>query len=300
MLWGIDLGGTKIEGVVLKSAAQPDVLARLRVNTEADQGYDHVIQQVGYLIELLKKETGISPTTIGMGTPGAIDPPTGLLKNSNSIVLNHKPFHKDLENKLGYSFRLANDANCFAMAETRMGIVPDHVENPRLTFGVIMGTGVGGGIVINGQVHGGLQGIGGEWGHSFLDESGAECYCGNKGCVETIISGPFLQRYYHSQSGTERKLKEIVQRHRDGVDPHATATMERLLHFFGKGIANLVNILDPDAIIIGGGVGNIEELYTEGVERVKSFVFNPRLDTPILRPKLGDSAGVFGAAFLTA
>ncbi len=300
MLWGIDLGGTKIEGVVLKSAAQPDVLARLRVNTEADQGYEHVIQRVGHLIDLLKKETGTTPHTIGMGTPGAIDPPTGLLKNSNSIVLNHKPFHKDLEKNLGYSFILANDANCFAMAETRMGIVPDHVENPRLTFGVIMGTGVGGGIVINGQVHGGLQGIGGEWGHSFLDESGAECYCGNKGCVETIISGPFLQRYYHSLSGTERKLKDIVQRHRDGVDPHASATMERLLHFFGKGIANLVNILDPDAIIIGGGVGNIEELYTEGVERVKSFVFNPRLDTPILRPKLGDSAGVFGAAFLTA
>jgi len=300
MLWGIDLGGTKIEGVVLKSAAQPDVLARLRVDTEADQGYQHVITRIGHLIELLKKETGASPTSIGMGTPGAIDPPTGLLKNSNSIVLNHKPFHKDLEKHLGYSFILANDANCFAMAETRMGIVPDHVEDPRLTFGVIMGTGVGGGIVINGQVHGGLQGIGGEWGHSFLDESGAECYCGNKGCVETIISGPFLQRYYKELSGTERKLKEIVQRHRDGVDPDASATMERLLHFFGKGIANLVNILDPDAIIIGGGVSNIEELYTEGVERVKSFVFNPRLETPILRPKLGDSAGVFGAAFLTA
>ena len=234
-----------------------------------------------------------------MGTPGAIDPPTGLLKNSNSTVLNGKPFHRDLEDRLGYKFVLANDANCFAIAETRMGVVPDHIQNPKLCFGVIMGTGVGGGLVINGQVHDGLQGIGGEWGHSFLDESGGACYCGQVGCVETVISGPALQRFYARESGEERLLKDIIQRHRQGSDSYASKTMERLIHFFGKGIANLINILDPDAIIIGGGVGNIDELYTEGVEKIKSFVFNPRLDTKILKPKLGDSAGVFGAAFLT-
>jgi len=286
--------------VVIETSEKPEVLARLRLPTESNKGYDHVITQIGRVIDQLKAETGQVPQQIGMGTPGAIDPPTGFLKNSNSTVLNGKPFHQDLESKLGIPFILANDANCFAVAETRMGIVPDHLENPAMCFGVIMGTGVGGGLVLHGKVHGGLQGIGGEWGHSFLDESGGLCYCGNSGCVETIISGPALQRYYASESGEERSLREIIQRYRSGSDPHAAKTMDRLLHFFGKGIANLINILDPDAIIIGGGVGNIDELYSEGVERIKSFVFNPRLDTKILKPKLGDSAGVFGAAFLTA
>lgn len=300
MLWGIDLGGTKIEGVVLSGKDQPEVLARLRLPTESKKGYDHVIEQIRKLIAQLKEATGREPQQIGMGTPGAIDPPTGFLKNSNSTVLNGKPFHKDLEERLGYTFVLANDANCFAVAETRMGVVPDHLQNPAMCFGVIMGTGVGGGLVLNGKVHNGLQGIGGEWGHSFLDRSGGPCYCGQTGCVETIISGPALQRYYHQISGKEGSLKEIIQRHREGIDDHASKTIDRLLHFFGKGIANLINILDPDAIIIGGGVGNIDELYVEGVDRIKSFVFNPRLDTKILKPKLGDSAGVFGAAFLTA
>ncbi|NRB62033.1 MAG: ROK family protein [Saprospiraceae bacterium] len=299
MLWGLDLGGTKIEGVVLAGTNHPEVVSRIRLPTESKKGYDHVINQIGRLIDQLKKETGGIPAHIGMGTPGAIDPPTGLLKNSNSTVLNGKPFHRDLEDRLGYKFVLANDANCFAIAETRMGVVPDHIQNPKLCFGVIMGTGVGGGLVINGQVHDGLQGIGGEWGHSFLDESGGACYCGQVGCVETVISGPALQRFYARESGEERLLKDIIQRHRQGSDSYASKTMERLIHFFGKGIANLINILDPDAIIIGGGVGNIDELYTEGVEKIKSFVFNPRLDTKILKPKLGDSAGVFGAAFLT-
>jgi predicted NBD/HSP70 family sugar kinase len=299
-LWGIDMGGTKIEGAVLKSAEDPEVLARLRVPTEKTKGYQHIINQVEHLIELLKKETGLSPQVIGMGTPGAIDPPTQKLKNSNTTILNGMPFQKDLEKQIQLPTLMANDANCFAVAEARMGVVKHQAPDAQMVFGVIMGTGVGGGIVFRGEVWNGLQGIGGEWGHSFLDESGGPCYCGKTGCVETIISGPSCERYYKQITGQELKLKEIINRHKDGSDPKATETVERLLHFFGKGMANIINILDPDAIVLGGGLGNIDLLYSQGVDKVREFVFNPRLDTPFLKPELGDSAGVFGAAFLTA
>lgn len=299
-LWGIDLGGTKIEGVILKSKEDPQVLTRLRVATEQEHGYHHIIKQIGVLIDLMKKESGLVPEAIGMGTPGALDPITHTMKNSNTTCINDMPFKRDLEAVLNLTFELANDANCFAVAEAKMGIVQEVMPNARMVFGVIMGSGVGGGLVIDGKVWNGRQGIGGEWGHSFLDESGGPCYCGNVGCVETVFSGPALERFYLAQSGQKLKLKEILERHKANSDPHATATIERLLHFFGKGIANLINILDPEVIVLGGGVGNIDLLYTEGIERVKQFVFNPRLDTKILKPKLGDSAGVFGAAFLMA
>jgi predicted NBD/HSP70 family sugar kinase len=297
-LWGIDLGGTKIEGVILKSQDDPSVLTRLRVDTERDKGYDHIVSQVGVLIDKMIQESGLEPSIIGMGTPGALDPITHTIKNSNTTVMNGMPFKRDLEERLNLEFELANDANCFAIAEAKMGIVKDVMPQARMVFGVIMGSGVGGGLVMDGKVWNGRQGIGGEWGHSFLDESGGECYCGNVGCVETIFSGPALERYYTSLTGEKVKLREIVERHKQDSDPYSSQTVERLLHFFGKGIANLINILDPDCIVLGGGVGNIDLLYTEGLERVKQFVFNPRLDTVILKPKLGDSAGVFGAAFL--
>ncbi len=299
-LWGIDLGGTKIEGAILRSADHPEVLTRLRVPTEKEKGYDHIINQIALLVDNMRQETGLEPTKIGFGTPGAIDPPTQQLKNSNTTILNGRPFLKDIETKLGIPILMANDANCFAIAEARMGIVMDEAPDARVVFGVIMGTGVGGGIVFNGQVWNGLQGIGGEWGHSFLDESGGDCYCGNVGCVERIISGPSLERYYKSISGQEKRLKEIMQLYEKDVDSAAKQTVHRLIHFFGKGIANIVNILDPDVVILGGGLGNIDLLYSEGVDMVKKFVFNPRLDTKFLQPKLGDSAGVFGAAYLTA
>lgn len=299
-LWGIDLGGTKIEGVILKSKDDPQVLTRLRVGTEQEHGYEHIIKQIGLLIEMMKKESGLTPAAIGMGTPGALDPINQTMKNSNTTCLNDMPFKQDLETALKLPFELANDANCFAVAEAKMGIVQDVMPNARMVFGVIMGSGVGGGLVIDGKVWNGRQGIGGEWGHSFLDESGGKCYCGNVGCVEMVFSGPALERFYLAQAGQNLKLKDIMQRYQANSDPHAMATIERLLHFFGKGLANLINILDPEVIVLGGGVGNIDLLYTEGLERVKQFVFNPRLDTKILKPKLGDSAGVFGAAFLQA
>ncbi len=298
-LWGIDLGGTKIEGVVLEVGQRPEVVARLRVPTEKEAGYDHIIGQVGFLIGLLRQKTGLVPTHIGMGTPGAIDPPTGLMKNSNTTAINGRPFQKDLEASTGLAFTLANDANCFAIAETLRGVVKEKAPEARMVFGVIMGTGVGGGLVIDGKVWEGKQGIGGEWGHSYLDSSGGLCYCGNRGCVETIISGPALENYYHELSGTRASLPEIMARYQKGRDQAAVATADRLLHYFGKALANLINTLDPDAVVLGGGVGNIDLLYQEGVQRIRQFLFNPRLDTPILKPRLGDSAGVFGAAFLT-
>ncbi len=208
------------------------------------------------------------------------------------------PLKKDMERLLGAKIEIANDANCFALAETCYGIVKDIVPDAKVVFGVIMGTGVGGGVVINGKVWNGKQGIGGEWGHNILDEKGELCYCGKNGCVEKTISGPEIEKYYRNISNNSLPLKEILQRHLSGEDKYATQTIKRLLNMFGKAISVVINILDPDAIVIGGGMGNIDLLYTEGVEEVKKYVFNNSLETPILKPKLGDSAGVFGAASL--
>ena len=299
-LWGIDLGGTKIEGVVLESVENPKVLSRQRIDTEASGGYEHILNRIALLVQQISDETGLKPATIGIGTPGAIDPNTQLLKNSNTTCLNGMPFKKDLEAKLGIPLVMANDANCFALAEAKMGVVKRVMPDAQVVFGVIMGTGVGGGVVVNGQVINGRQGIGGEWGHNFLDESGGPCYCGKVGCVEKVIAGPALQRYYESISGKSLKLKEIMANYAAGNDPHAQATVKRLLEMFGKAMSVVINILDPDVIVLGGGVSNIDLLYTEGLAEKKKNVFNNRLDTVFLKPELGDSAGVFGAAMLVS
>lgn len=297
-IWGIDLGGTKIEGVVLESSNELNVISRLRVPTEAENGYEHILNQIKKLIEMLTENSGCSPEKIGIGTPGALDPITNTLKNANTVCLNGQPFKKDLETLIKVPTAIANDANCFAIAEAKFGVVKEKMPDAKVVFGVIMGTGVGGGIVVNGKVINGRQGIGGEWGHNFLDESGGNCYCGKTGCVERIISGPSLQQFYQSLTGKTLNLKEIVARHLDTSDEAATQTIQRLHHFFGIGISNIINILDPDAIVIGGGVGNIDSIYTKGVESAQEFVFNSRIDTVFMKPKLGDSAGVFGAALL--
>ncbi|MEO1436779.1 MAG: ROK family protein [Bacteroidota bacterium] len=295
-LIGIDLGGTKIEGIILDGPGHREVLARKRIPTEKTKGYDHIIGNIVGLVRQLASEHHINLKSVGIGTPGVLDPATQTMKNCNTTVLNGRNVKADLEKALTVPVFMANDANCFAVAETVLGIVPDHVPQARITFGVIMGTGVGGGLVVNGQVWNGVHGIGGEWGHNFLDASGGPCYCGRSGCVETVIAGPSLERFYKAQSGQARSLKEILERRES--DKYAEQTIQRLLHFFGKAIGPLVNVIDPDAIILGGGVGNIDELYTEGRKYVLPFLFNNRFDTPILKPKLGDSAGVFGAALL--
>ena len=296
MLWGIDLGGTKIEGIVLESYDNPNEVSRIRINTEAEKGYDHVLNRIKELVEKLILDSGDEPKHIGIGTPGTIDPETQLLKNSNSVNLNHKPIKNDLEKILNIKVKIENDANCFALAETHFGSVKKIIKNPKVVFGVIMGTGVGGGIIVDGKSIFGHQGIGGEWGHTIVTDNGDDCYCGKRGCVESVISGRALQIYYTKISGKKLKLEEIYAK--KDSDNHAKETFERLITHFGKGLSNVVNIIDPDVIVLGGGLSNIDELYTEGYDELKKYVFNPTFNTPILRPKLGDSAGVYGAALL--
>lgn len=299
-IWGIDLGGTKIEGAVLDSSNPDAVLFRDRVPTEAAKGYHHVVNQIGRLVRMMEQHMGYRPDRIGIGTPGTLDPQTQLLKNSNSTTLNGQPLKADLQKALQMEVSMANDANCFALAETRMGIVRSKFPGAKVVFGVIMGTGVGGGIVVDGHALSGLQGIAGEWGHNFLDDSGGPCYCGKYGCVEKIIAGPALEQFYASRTGSHRTLREIQQLATEQMDVHAVETLNRLTHFFGKALSVVVNILDPDVIVVGGGVGNIDVLYSAGVESLRKYVFNNRLETPVVKPMLGDSAGVFGAAFLAA
>lgn len=295
-IWGIDLGGTKIEGIILPSLADPKPIIRSRVDTEADKGYDHIVRQIGLLVDKMKNETGSIPSKIGFGTPGVLDPILHTMKNCNSTALNGQPLKKDLEATLGIPVELANDANCFALAETHWGVVKEKTPEAKLVFGIIMGTGVGGGIVFEGKVWGGKHGIAGEWGHNFLDNSGGPCYCGKNGCVETILSGPGLQRFYKQISGTEKTLKEVVTD--ADSDPFAQQTLDRLHFYFGKAVSSITNLLDPDVIIVGGGVGNVSSIYTQGIESLRQHIFNNRLDVPVLKPSLGDSAGVFGAAAL--
>jgi len=296
-VWGIDLGGTKIEGVILESATNISTIERMRVPTEGKMGYDHVLNQIKSLLDQMSAKTGLKPPYVGIGTPGVLDPDLNTMKNCNSTALNGRYLKEDLEALLGIEVRMANDANCFAVAETLMGAVKEKAPQAKVAFGVIMGTGVGGGIIVNGKALYGRHGIAGEWGHNFLDESGGLCYCGKIGCVETVISGPGTQRYYKSLTGEDKKMQEIVTLAKEG-DQSAVKTMQRLVTYFGKGIANVINILDPDVIVLGGGLANIDLLYTEGVKEVQKHLFNHVLRTQFLKPKLGDSAGVFGAALL--
>jgi predicted NBD/HSP70 family sugar kinase len=293
-LWGIDLGGTKIEGAILDPAALDRPVCRLRVPSESDQGYAHIRAQVVKLVKMLSAESGLPlPGRIGMGTPGAIDPHTGKLKNSNTQCLNHQQLQHDLETDLGVKMVMANDANCFALAESTLGAARGYPT----VFGVILGTGVGGGIVVNGQVLNGCHGIAGEWGQIVLDPNGPVSNYGTRGTVEAFIAGPALERFYAGQSGQARKLKEIVARVSE--DSHARATIDRLTDTFAKAIAPIIDVLDPHAIVLGGGVGNIEALYTPQTrEKITAAIFNPSFEAALLKPSLGDSAGVFGAAML--
>jgi predicted NBD/HSP70 family sugar kinase len=295
-LWGVDLGGTKIECALLEHDLK--TIIRRRTATEAEKGYPHILSQIKKLIEEVSHETGEKPFTIGFATPGVLEPETKRMKNCNTVCLNGMPMKDDIEHTLKLPVKLANDANCFALAETLMGAGKNYPD-AEVIFGVIMGTGVGGGLIVNKKIIEGRHGLGGEWGHNILEENGDPCYCGKRGCVEKVISGPGLQTYYTRISGKTLSLKDILRHHAEGKDEYATATIERLLENYGKAISVLVNIIDPDLFVIGGGVGNIDLLYTEGYERIKKYVFNNgKLTTPICKPVLGDSAGVFGAALL--
>ncbi len=293
-LWGIDLGGTKIEGVIFDSVEER-ALHRLRLPTEAGGGYEHILSQIERLLILLEQESGRSrAASIGIGTPGAVEPSSGRMKNCNTTCLNGRELPKDLEEMLGTEVVLANDANCFALAEALLGAA----KGAEVVFGIIMGTGVGGGLVVHGHVLSGAQGIAGEWGHNVLEPNGSDCYCGKRGCVETVLSGPALERHYLGLTGFPKSLRQITADAHS--DPAAAAVIERLVTEFGRAAAVLINVLDPDVIVLGGGVGNVPSLYERAEEALGPWVFNDRVRTQIKRPTLGDSAGVFGAALLAA
>lgn len=288
---GIDLGGTKIEGVVLDPAGCE--LFRKRVPTERDHGYQHILKRVKSLHDELVAAIPGQPSTFGIGTPGAISPRSGLLKNSNTVCMNGQPVKTDLEDILGRPIAIQNDANCFALAEALMGAG----QGRQLVFGVIMGTGCGGGIVYQGKVLTGLQGIGGEWGHMSIDPNGPACFCGKRGCVETFISGTGLENRYAEQFGLRKPLKEIEKEFYAG-EPRAVEFMGVSFHDFGRAIANLICILDPDIVVLGGGVSNFDALYSEGLKQVRKLVLTDVMETPIVKNRLGDSAGVLGAALV--
>jgi fructokinase len=288
---GIDLGGTKIEGVILDGRGRE--VFRKRIPTEREQGYQHILKRIKSLYDEMAVTVANRETTFGMGTPGAISPRTGLLKNSNTVCMNGQPVKADLEKLIGRKIAIQNDANCFAMAEALLGAG----KGKNLVFGVIMGTGCGGGVVYKGEVFTGPQAIAGEWGHMSIDPNGPVCYCGQKGCVETFISGGGLENRYAEQFGVKKSLKEIESEYFAG-EPKAVEFMQVFFNHFGRALANLIDVLDPDVIVIGGGVSNFQALYTEGVAAVKKYVFTDELQTPIVQYQLGDSAGVLGAALV--
>jgi fructokinase len=288
---GIDLGGTKIEGVVLDDGGKE--VFRKRIATEQQHGYAHILNRIKSLDDELAGSIEGARHTFGIGTPGAISRRTGLLKNSNTVCLNGQPLKNDLEQLLRRKIEIQNDANCFAMAEALYGAG----KGENLVFGVIMGTGCGGGIVHKGEVITGRQAIAGEWGHTSIDPSGPNCYCGQRGCVETYISGGGAEARYAERYHVAKSFVEIESAYRSG-DAQAMEFMKVFFRQFGRALANVIDILDPDVVVLGGGVSNFSALYREGVAEVAKQVFSDSLETPIVKNELGDSAGVIGAALV--
>jgi len=283
---GVDLGGTKTEIIVLDENLH--VLERKRVATP-QKNYNEIVNTIETLV--LDASKNISDFSLGICCPGVLSKQTGLIKNSNTQCLIGKSLKKDLENKLEKKISIENDANCFSLSESKIGAGIGF----DLVFGVILGTGVGGGIVINNSLHSGRNDIAGEWGHHTLHQNGNSCYCGKFGCVETYISGPSLEKRWNTLTGLTQSMPEII----DNFDyTIGKQWKDEFLENFGYGLANVIDILDPDAIILGGGLSNIDFLYSEGIKSIYSKVFSDTVETSILKNKLGDSSGVFGAALL--
>ena len=283
---GVDLGGTKTEIIVLDENL--NVIERKRVLTPQNN-YDEIINTITTLVSDVSQN--ISNFSLGVCCPGAISKQTGLIKNSNTQCLIDKSLKEDLENKLEKNISIENDANCFTLAESKLGAGIGF----DLIFGVIMGTGVGGGIVIDNTLHSGRTNIAGEWGHHTLHQNGNSCYCGKNGCVETYISGPSLEKRWNQLTGLTQTMPEIIENFDNSIGKQ---WKNEFLENFGHGMANVIDILDPDVIILGGGLSNIDFLYHEGKESIYSKVFSDMIETPILKNNLGDSSGVFGAALL--
>jgi len=292
---GIDLGGTKIEAVVLDSQGRE--LLRRRVDTPQGD-YAATLNVVVGMVLAVEDELDES-VTVGIGTPGAISRASGLLKNSNSVCLNGKPLLQDLQFALKRPIRMANDADCFALSEATDGAAAGSSS----VFGVIVGTGTGGGIVIDGKLLNGINAIAGEWGHNPLpwprdDElQGPECYCGKRGCIETWISGPGLERAYLAATGTMLAARDIAQREAAG-EAAAVNVLDDYVDRMARALASVINIVDPEIIVLGGGLGNISRLYRDVPETWDQYVFSDRVATRLVAPMYGDSSGVRGAAWL--
>lgn len=297
---GIDLGGTKTEIVILDAASGTEIFRR-REKTE--RTYDGVVRGIRDLVLAAEQELGRSGT-VGVGIPGTISKDTGLVKNANSTWINGKPLDRDLSASLAREVRLENDANCFAISEARDGAG----ASADVVFGVILGTGTGAGIVANGKCLKGLNGIGGEWGHNPLpwprvwengedERPGRACYCGRAGCLETWLSGPGFEADYFHAAGERRSAEEITAA-ADAADAVAGAVLSRYIDRLARGLAHVINILDPDVIVLGGGMGRISALY-EGVPQIwQRYIFSDVVRTRLLPPFHGDSSGVRGAAWL--
>ena len=297
---GIDIGGSKIEGIALDGDGVER--ARLRIATPIGD-YDATVGAVAALVAELEAEAGASAGGIGVGIPGALSPATGLIKNANSTWLIGKPLDGDLEAALGRPVRLANDANCFAVSEA----VDGGGRGAGVVFGVILGTGVGGGIVIGGKGIPGLNAIAGEWGHNPLpwpaddERPGPACYCGKRGCIETFLSGPGFARDFRLAGGDELAAPDIFALAGDGTikgDAIAEAALERYEGRLARALASVINILDPDVIVLGGGLSNVGRLYRTVPRLWSDWVFSERTDTRLVPNVHGDSSGVRGAAWL--
>ena len=285
---GIDLGGTKTEGILLDDNFE--IIERTRVKTNQQEGYSSILDLIKNLVDDLRQKTD-QKTSLGICTPGSLSKKSGLIKNSNTQCLIGKDLKTDLENIFKHDISIENDANCFALSESKLGVA----INFDVVFGVIMGTGVGGGLIINDHIHNGRTNIAGEWGHHCIWPQGNSCYCGKQGCVETYLSGPALEKRWEQLTNKRQSLTEIIQKSDDNL---LQKWKTEFLDNFGLALGNVIDILDPDVIVLGGGLSNIPFLYDEGKNSVYQKVFSDQIDTPILKNSLGDSAGVFGACMI--
>ena len=298
---GVDLGGTKIEGILLSPSGE--VTEKIRVDTPAKK-YLETVDALCKVIEQLQQLSPSKKCSVGIGTPGALSPPNEhgleLMKNCNSICLNGEPLKIDIENRLGYETRIENDANCFVLSEACYGAA----ISARTVFGVILGTGTGGGIVIDKQLHTGPNRIAGEWGHNCIPSSVRElitqdrqCYCGRTNCNETVLSGRGLKQSHLERTGTELEAKEIARLANSG-DSESGETIQTYCKQLARCLSTVVNLIDPDMIVLGGGLSNISQLYEQVPSLLKEHVFTDNMLTMLCAPKFGDASGAIGAACL--
>lgn len=292
---GIDLGGTKIEGIALDRQG----VERARRRIPSPPGYEGAIAAIRELVSGLGAAAGAPARAVGIGMPGSISPATGLARNGNSTWLNGRPFARDLEAALGVPVRAENDANCFTLSEATDGAA----AGARCVFGVIIGTGCGGGVAIDGRVLTGAAGVAGEWGHNPLPWAGPEehpgppCWCGKRGCIEQWVSGPAFARDHEHVTGKALKPRDIGAR-ADVGDAAAIASIQRLSDRLARGLAAIINVIDPHVIVLGGGVSNIAAIYPQVNARLPAYVFSDYVATKVVKNRHGDSSGVRGAAWL--